>query len=72
LPIHFVIAVWLLKALTEFGDLGLLTSLATAMLTRLLLMRSPRGAAWWAVAVMFCTGLTPASKVLFLCLSAYA
>src|SRR5215831_5245968 len=54
-----------LKTLTEFGDLGVLTPLAAVMLICLLLMRSVRGATWWAIAVVFCTGLTAAFKVLF-------
>jgi membrane-associated phospholipid phosphatase len=54
-----------LKTLTEFGDLAVLTPLATVMLLWLLLMRSPRGAAWWAMAVVFCAGLTAVLKVFF-------
>jgi hypothetical protein len=56
--------VWL-KALTKFGDLTLLAPLATVMLLWLLLARSPRCAAWWAIAVVFCTGLTAVLKVSF-------
>ena len=51
-----------LNALTEFGDLAVLMPLATVMLLWLLFMRSPRGAAWWAIAVVFCTGLTAILK----------
>jgi membrane-associated phospholipid phosphatase len=54
-----------LKTLSEFGDFAVLTPLATVMLLWLLLMRSPRGAAWWAIAVVCCAGLTAVLKVLF-------
>ena len=54
-----------LKALTEFGDLGVLMPLATVMLIWLLLIHSPRGMAWWTIAVIFCTGLTAVFKVFF-------
>lgn len=54
-----------LYALTEFGDLAVLMPLATVMLLWLLLMRSPRSAAWWVIAVVFCTGLTAILKVSF-------
>jgi membrane-associated phospholipid phosphatase len=54
-----------LKALTEFGDLAVLMPLAVAILLWLLLIRSPRGAAWWAIAVVFCGGLTAVLKVSF-------
>jgi membrane-associated phospholipid phosphatase len=54
-----------LKALTEFGDLAVLMPLATVLLLWLLLMRSPRGAVWWAIAVVFCAGLTAVLKVSF-------
>lgn len=43
----------------------MLTPLAAVMLLSLLVMRSPRGAAWWAIAVVFCAGLTAALKVFF-------
>jgi membrane-associated phospholipid phosphatase len=54
-----------LRTLTEFGDLAVLTPLAMVMLLWLLLMRSPRDAAWWAIAVVFCAGLTAVLKVFF-------
>jgi hypothetical protein len=54
-----------LKALTEFGDLAVLTPLATVMLLWLLLIRSPRVAVWWAISVAFCAGLTAVLKVSF-------
>lgn len=59
-----VLMTWL-KALTEFGDIAVLAPLAAVMLVWLLLMRSPRGAAWWAIAVVFCAGLTAITKVSF-------
>jgi hypothetical protein len=54
-----------LKTLTEFGDLAVLTPLATVMLIWLLLISSPRGAAWWAIAVVFCAALTAILKGFF-------
>ncbi len=54
-----------LKTLTEFGDLAVLTPLAAIMLLWLLLMRSPGGAAWWVIAVIFCVGLTAVLKIIF-------
>lgn len=39
--------------------------LAAVMLVWLLLMRSPRGAVWWAIAVALCAGLTAILKVSF-------
>ena len=50
---------WLI-ALTGFGDTAVLTPLAAVMLLWLLFMRSPRGAAWWAI-----TGMTALLKVSF-------
>ncbi len=35
------------------------------MLLWLLVMRSPRGAIWWAVAVTLCVGLTAFLKIAF-------
>jgi PAP2 superfamily len=58
------ITAWL-KALTEFGDFATLMPLAMVMLLWLLLMGSPRRAAWWAIAVVFCAGLTAVLKVFF-------
>jgi membrane-associated phospholipid phosphatase len=54
-----------LKALTEFGDLAVLMPLATVMLLWLLFMHSPRSAVWWAIAVVFCAGLSAVLKVSF-------
>jgi membrane-associated phospholipid phosphatase len=56
--------VWL-NALTEFGDTAVLMPLATVILLWLLLMRFRRGAAWWAIAVAFCIGLTALLKISF-------
>jgi membrane-associated phospholipid phosphatase len=39
--------------------------LATAMLLWLLLIRSPRHAAWWGIAVAFCAGSTAVLKVFY-------
>jgi membrane-associated phospholipid phosphatase len=55
---------WLV-ALTEFGDIAVLMPLATVMLVWLLLIRSPRDAAWWAIAVAFCAGSTAVLKVFY-------
>jgi uncharacterized protein (TIGR03382 family) len=52
----------LLYAVTEFGDAALLLPLAALVLVWLLLRRS-RLAAWWAVAVALCVGLTAAAKI---------
>jgi membrane-associated phospholipid phosphatase len=54
-----------LVALTEFGDSAVLMPLAATMLGWLLLMRTPRIAMWWAVAVAICIGLTAILKVGF-------
>src|SRR5690242_5468817 len=54
-----------LKALTEFGDIAVLVPLAALMLLWLLLMRSPRGVAWWVIAVAFCVSLTAILKISF-------
>jgi hypothetical protein len=54
-----------LKALTELGDIAVLVPLAAVMLLWLLLMGSPRGAAWWAIAVALCASLTAILKVSF-------
>jgi hypothetical protein len=54
-----------LKIFTKFGDLSVLLTLAAVMLLWLLLMRSARGAAWWAIAVVVCTGLTAVLKISF-------
>jgi hypothetical protein len=53
------------KVLTEFGDIALLVPLAAVMLLWLLLTHSLRDAAWWAIAVVFCTVLTAVLKVSF-------
>ncbi len=55
----------LLSGLTEFGDTAVLMPLAAAMLLWLLAMRSPRDAAWWAIAVALCVGTTVLLKVWF-------
>ena len=55
---------WLI-ALTELGDAAVLVPLMLVLLLWLLLMRSPRGAAWWAIAVAGCVGLTAVLKVSF-------
>jgi hypothetical protein len=54
-----------LEALTDLGDIAVLLPLAAVMLLGLLLMRSPGGAAWWAIAVAFCAGLTAILKISF-------
>jgi membrane-associated phospholipid phosphatase len=54
-----------LKIFTKFGDLSVLLPLAAVMLLWLLLVRSARGAAWWAIAVVVCTGLTAVLKISF-------
>jgi membrane-associated phospholipid phosphatase len=54
-----------LKALTELGDTAVLAPLAAVMLLWLLLMRSPGGAVWWAIAVVSCAGLTAILKISF-------
>jgi membrane-associated phospholipid phosphatase len=56
--------VWLI-ALTGFGDTAVLMPLAAVMLLWLLVMRSPRGAVWWAITVTFCVGMTAVLKVSF-------
>ena len=58
------LTVWL-KRLTNFGDIAVLIPLATVILLWLLLIRHQRGAAWWAIAVAFCAGLTAFLKVAF-------
>jgi membrane-associated phospholipid phosphatase len=55
---------WLI-ALTELGDAAVLMPLTMALLLWLLLMRSPRSAAWWAIAVAGCVGFTAILKVSF-------
>jgi len=55
---------WLV-ALTGFGDTAVLMPLAAVMLLWLLVMRSPRGAVWWAITVAFCVGMTALLKVSF-------
>jgi len=54
-----------LVALTGFGDTAVLMPLAAVMLLWLLVMRSPRGAVWWAITVAFCVGMTALLKVSF-------
>jgi membrane-associated phospholipid phosphatase len=55
--------IWLL-ALTDFGDAAVLIPLAAAMLVWLCFGDS-RSAAWWAVSVGFCVGLTALLKIFF-------
>lgn len=54
-----------LVALTGFGDAAVLMPLAAVMLLWLLVMRSQRGAVWWAITVAFCVGMTALLKVSF-------
>jgi membrane-associated phospholipid phosphatase len=54
-----------LKVLTEFGDSAVLVPLAATMLLWLSLTHSLRSAAWWAIAVALCTGLTGVLKISF-------
>jgi hypothetical protein len=54
-----------LNGLTEFGDAAVLVPLAVVVLLWLLVMRSPRGAVWWAVTVAFCVSITALLKVSF-------
>jgi membrane-associated phospholipid phosphatase len=54
-----------LKALTGFGDIAVLSPLAGILLLWLLLVRSPRNAAWWVIAVVICGSLTAILKILF-------
>jgi hypothetical protein len=54
-----------LNGLTEFGDTAVLMPLAVVMLLWLVVMRSPRGAVWWAVAVTFCVSITALLKISF-------
>ena len=55
---------WLI-AFTGFGDTAVLMPLAAAMLLWFLVMRCPRGAAWWAIIFAFCAGMTALLKVSF-------
>jgi membrane-associated phospholipid phosphatase len=59
-----IVRTWLI-ALTELGDTAVLAPLAVLLLLWLLLLRSARGAAWWAIAVVMCMGLTAALKLTF-------
>jgi membrane-associated phospholipid phosphatase len=54
-----------LKALTQFGDTAVLLPLATVMLLWLFLTHSARSTVWWAIAAVFCAGLTAILKVFF-------
>jgi hypothetical protein len=54
-----------LKAFTEFGDPAVLMPMTMGMLLWLVLTRSARGGAWWAIAVVFCTRLTAVLQVVF-------
>jgi len=56
--------VWLI-ALTEFGDLAVVVPLVALVLLWLLFMRSPPLAAWWAIAVALCAGVTAFLKLSF-------
>jgi membrane-associated phospholipid phosphatase len=51
--------------LSEFGDAAVLLPLAVVMLLWLLVMRSSRGAVWWAVTVAFCVSITALLKISF-------
>jgi membrane-associated phospholipid phosphatase len=51
--------------LAGFGDIAVLLPLATLILLWLVLIRYPRGAAWWAIAVALCAGLTALLKIAF-------
>jgi membrane-associated phospholipid phosphatase len=55
----------LLAAVTGFGDAAVLLPLAATILLWLVLGRALRAAAWWAVSVIFCGGVTAALKILF-------
>jgi membrane-associated phospholipid phosphatase len=52
-----------LKALTQLGDIAVLVPLAAVMLLWLFLTHSARGTVWWAIAAVFCAGLTAILKV---------
>jgi membrane-associated phospholipid phosphatase len=55
----------LVTAVTGFGDAGVLLPLAALVLVWLVLSRAFRAAAWWAVSVISCAGVTAALKILF-------
>ena len=59
-----IVRTWLI-ALTELGDTAVLVPLAALLVLWLLLSRCPRGAAWWAIAVVMCVGLTAVLKLTF-------
>src|SRR5690349_19979418 len=52
-----------LTLLTHFGDLAVLMPLVIFTLLWLLLTGDIRSAAWWAIAVSLCIGLTALSKI---------
>jgi membrane-associated phospholipid phosphatase len=54
-----------LTAVTGLGDTAVLMPLAAILLLWLLLIGSPRGAAWWTIAVVVCVGLTTVLKISF-------
>jgi membrane-associated phospholipid phosphatase len=53
----------LLAAVTGFGDAAVLLPLAATILLWLVFRRALRAAAWWAVSVIFCVGVTAALKI---------
>jgi membrane-associated phospholipid phosphatase len=54
-----------LFAVTGFGDSAVLLPLAAMILWWLVLSGAPRLAAWWAAAVVLCSGVTAGLKILF-------
>jgi membrane-associated phospholipid phosphatase len=55
-----------MRAGSEIGDIAVVMPLATAIFGWLLLMRTPRRAAWWwAVAVASCVSVTAVLEVVF-------
>lgn len=55
----------LVTTITDFGDLAVALPLTILILLWLLMSRSPRGATWWALAVILVMGGTAILKVLF-------
>lgn len=55
----------LIVLVTEFGDVAVLIPLATTILIWLLLIRSFRSAAWWAVSVLLCSVIIFVLKLVF-------
>jgi membrane-associated phospholipid phosphatase len=55
-----------MRAGSEIGDIAVVLPLATVIFGWLLLIRTPRRAAWWwAVAVAFCVSVTAVLEVAF-------